>query len=78
MKILWTKAARNALEKVKDQMFMQEGMNDANRFRLKFTKKKEFLAIPISFNRKAGFRLFINEKPYATYFLVDGEWKEFN
>ncbi len=77
MKILWTVASRNALKKVKEQMIKQYMENDVNRFRLKFTKKKEFLAIPFSYD-KHGFQLFLNKKFYATYYLTDGEWKSFN
>lgn len=76
MKLLWTNASRNALKKIKERMIEQHKDNDINRFRLKFTKKKEFLAIPVLYFSSPAFRLYLNDKSYATYLLKKDKWKE--
>lgn len=75
MRFLWTTASKKALEEIKARMIIQHNEKNINRFRLKFTKKKEFLAIPVPFT-DAAFQLFINGKFYKTYFYQNKKWKE--
>jgi len=73
MKLILSPSARNALNKIKDQMIKQFEEKDINRFKIKFTKKKEFLAVPIPYTGPA-FQLYINDKFLRTYFFKKGKW----
>lgn len=77
MKFLWTTASRNALKEIKKRMSEQHEEKDINRFRLKFTKKKEFTAVPIPYFGYPAFQLYINEKLYATY-VKNKRWRKLN
>jgi len=75
MKFLWTNASRNALRKIKERMIEQYEKKNVDRFKLKFTKKKEFLAVPSPYFTCPAFRLYVNEKPYGTYLFRDDNWE---
>jgi len=75
MKFLWTTASRNALAEIKKRMIEQHEKKDINRFKLKFTKKKEFTAIPVPYFGSPAFQLFINEKLHSTYILKKNKWE---
>jgi len=75
MKFLWTTASRKALQKIKERMIDQYENKDINRFKLKFTKKKEFVAVPVTFFGCPAFQLFVNGKEFNTYLFKDKKWK---
>lgn len=75
MKILITTASRNALKEVKEKMIEQHSKKDMNKFRLKFTKKKEFLAIPSPWFTCPAFQLYINDKLYGVYVFRNEKWQ---
>jgi len=56
-------------------MLKQYEEGDVNRFKLKFTKKKEFMAVPVPYFNGPSFQLFINDKFYKTYFLHNNRWR---
>lgn len=74
MKFLWTTASTNALKEIKKRMIEQHEKNDINRFKLKFTKKKEFLAVPIPYFNYPAFELYVNEKYDCTYVFKNKKW----
>ena len=74
MKFLWTTASRNALKEVKERMIEQHEKKDVSKFKLKFTKKKEFLAIPSPWFTCPAFQLFLNQKFYGTYIFKNEKW----
>ena len=77
MKLLWTNSSRNALKKIKEQMIEQHKNNDKSIFRLKFTKKKEFTAIPSPWFTCPAFQLYVNDKldkVYAVYVFRKNKW----
>ena len=76
MKFLWTNASRNVLKEIKKKMIEQHENKDINRFKLKFTKKKEFLAVPLPHFNIPAFNLFINEEIYGTYLFEKNKWRE--
>lgn len=76
MKLMLTTSARNALKEIKEKMLNQYENKDINRFKIKFTKKKEFLAVPFPFDFPA-FQLYLNGKFQNTYFLKNNKWKIF-
>jgi len=76
MKFLWTNASRNTLNKIKESMLEQYDKKDINMFKLKFTKKKEFLAIPLPYFDCPAFELYINQKLYSVYVFRNDEWSE--
>lgn len=57
-------------------MIEQHKNKDINRFKLKFTKKKEFVAVPVPYFGVPAFRLFLNEKEFKTYLFKDKKWQE--
>ena len=75
MKFLWTKSSRNALSEIKKRMIEQHEKGDINRFKLKFTKKKEFLAVPVPYFKYPAFQLYLNENLQNTYVLKKDKWQ---
>ncbi|MDD4110164.1 MAG: hypothetical protein PHS54_01270 [Clostridia bacterium] len=75
MNFILTNSSSRALKQIKEKMIEQFEKKDINKFRLKFTKKKEFLAIPVPYTGPA-FQLFINGRFHKTYFFKDKKWKE--
>lgn len=75
MKLVETTASKKAIKEIKEKIVSMFEDGDYSRFRVKFTKKKEFLVVPIQFNIPA-FRLFLNEKPYKAYYLKGDNWEE--
>lgn len=73
MRLTLTNSSNKALQEIKEAMIKQFEEKNVDRFRLKFTKKKEFVAIPIAFTSPA-FQLFINGKFHKTYFLRRKKW----
>lgn len=76
MKFLWTTASKNALEEIKEQIIEKYKNKDLSKIKIKFTKKKEFVAVPISILLYPAFNLYINEKLYKTYAFKNKKWKE--
>lgn len=74
MKFMWTNSSRKALEEIKKRMIQQYGNNDVNRFKLKFTKKKEFLAVPSPYFNCPSFQLFLNGKLHNSYIFRNNKW----
>lgn len=57
-------------------MIIQFKENNIHIYKIKFTKKKEFKAVPIIYSSPA-FQLFLNDKFQKSYFFSEGKWKEF-
>lgn len=76
MKFLWTTSSQNALKEIKIRIIKQYKIKDQNKIKIKFTKKKEFIAVPIPFFNFPAFSLYINEKFYKTFLLKNKEWEE--
>jgi hypothetical protein len=75
MNLTLTNSSRKSLKNIQDRMIEQFEKHNTNKYKLKFTKKKEFIAVPFSFNHPA-FQLFVNGKFHKTYFLINKVWKE--
>jgi len=75
MKFLFTTSSRKALKQIKERMIQQYHDKDINKFIIKFTKKKEFIAIPFAYSGPA-FQLFLNNKFYKAYFFKEKKWSE--
>ena len=78
MKFIPTTASSKAIEEIKKRMLEQHENKDISKFRLKFTKKKEFLAVPSLYFGCPAFRLYINNSPFATYIFRNKKWKRFD
>jgi len=72
-----TNSSKNVLDKIKEVMIKQFENKDISRYKLKFTKKKEFIAVPFAFTSPA-FRLFINRGFHRTYIFKDNKWKSYS
>ena len=75
MRLIITTSSRHAIKKIKTQMILQYENKDVKNFKLKFTKKKTFIAVPIPYTGPA-FQLWINGRNYKTYFYKDEQWQE--
>lgn len=69
-----TTTSRKALKEIKEKMIAQFENKDINRLVVKFTKKKEFTAIPSPLFKCPAFQLFVNDKFYKTFVCRDGKW----
>lgn len=76
MKFIWTTSSKQALEDIKKQIIENHNENKREKIRIKFTKKKWFVAVPIVVFGYPAFDLYINEKYYKNYLFKKNEWKE--
>ena len=75
MKFDWTNSSLNALDEIKKRMIEQYNHKINTRIKVKFTKKKEFLAVPVFTFNIPAFQLFINDKLYGLYLFKNNNWK---
>ena len=76
MEFNWTKSSTNALNEIKIIMIDQYNKKIDDKIKIKFTKKKEFLAIPMFWLMAPAFQLFINERLYCSYVFRDNKWSK--
>ena len=75
MKFEFTNHSRRILNDIKARVISQYNQKNRERFKVKFTKKREFFVIPIPWSSPA-FQLWIDNHFYKSYFYNKGVWSE--
>jgi hypothetical protein len=73
MNFKWTVQSKQIFEELKKEVILNFENKEPTKKIRKFTKKKEFLIIPIPYQSPA-FQLFIDGKFYGSFFYKNNEW----
>jgi membrane carboxypeptidase/penicillin-binding protein PbpC len=79
MKIKLTKTCLKTIEKIKEEMikrwedFLNEKELNEDKIKIKITKKKTLIAVPMMLDKPA-FRLFVNNREIGFWWFKNGVW----